>query len=132
MVTLLIITHLIITCLTLDFERPTSTHLLFAFQKRAEKGPFHWFFLTRADTSKMVSILAFIAAYPLRSINTINVHNAITNMLQFKSNLVLCLKGTNEALPAIHLYTLSMIICIQLHSKEKNSKRVGCRSRSSG
>ena len=123
------VTYLIITHLT---QEPTSTHLLFAFQKSAEKGPFGWFFLIRADTSKMVSILAFIAAYLLRSINTIDVHNVITNMLQFKLNLVLCLKGTNEAFPAIHLYTLSMIICIQLHSKEDNSKWVGCRSRSSG
>ena len=122
-----------VTHLTPDFGcRSTSTHLLFAFQKTAEKGPFGWFFLIRAETNEMVSILAFIAAYPLQSINTINVHNAITNMLQFKPNLVLCLNGTNEAFPAIDLCTLSMIICIQLHSKEENSKWVGCRSRSSG
>ena len=127
------VTRLIITRLTPDFGcRSTSTLLLFAFQKSAEKGPFGWFFLIQADTSEMVSIVAFIAAYPLRSINTIDVHNAITNMLQFKPNLVLCLNGTNEAFPAIHLCTLSMIICIQLHSKEENSRRVGCRSRSSG
>ena len=44
-------------------------------------------------------------------------------MLQFKPHLVL--NRANEAFPAIHLYTLSMIICIQLHSKEENSKRVG-------
>ena len=102
--TIKMVTHLVITHLTSDSDRSTLTCLLFAFHKGAQKEPFCWFFLIWADTSNMVCFLAFIAAYPLQSINTINVHNAISNMLQFKPHSVL--NRANKAFPATHLYTL--------------------------
>ena len=121
MVTGLVITHL--TC------RSTLTHLLFALKKATQKGPFYWFWLIWADTKHMVCFLAFLAAYPLCTVHTINVHNAISNMLQFKPHLVLCFIRAYDTFPAIYLDTFSMLILIQFHrmchSKEENSKRVG-------
>ena len=93
------VTRLVITRLTC---RSTLTHLLFALKKATQKGPFCWFWLIWADTSHMVCFLAFLAAYPLCTIHSINVHNAISNMLQFKSHLVLCFNRAYEAFPAIY------------------------------
>ena len=120
------VTRLVITCLTC---RSTLTCLLFALKKATQKGSFCWFWLIWADTSHMVCFLAFLAAYPLCTIHTIDVHNAISNMLQFKPHLVLCFNRAYEAFPAIYLDTFSMLIWIQFHrmchSKEENSKQVG-------
>ena len=119
------VTRLVITRL----GRSTLTHLLFTLKKATQKGPFCWFWLIWADTSHMVCFLAFLAAYPLCTIHTIDVHNAISNMLQFKHHLVLCFNRAYEAFPTIYLDTFSMLIWIQFHrmchSKEENSKWVG-------
>ena len=102
------VTHLKITCL----GRSTLTHLLFTFKKAAYKGPFCWLWLMWADTSKMVCFLAFLVAYPHCTINTIDVHNTISNMLQFKPHLVLCFNRAYEAFPTIYLDTFSMLIWV--------------------
>ena len=119
------VTHLKITHL----GRSTLTHLLFTFKKAAYKGPFCWLWLIWADTSQMVCFLAFLAAYPHCNVNTIDVNNTISNMLQFKPHLVLCFNRAYEAFPTIYLDTFSMLIWVQFHrmchSKEENSKRVG-------
>ena len=119
------VTHLKIT----HFGRSTLTSLLFTFKKAAYKEPFCWLWLIWADTSKLVCFLAFLAAYPHCTINIIDVHNTISNMLQFKPHLVLCLNRAYEAFPTIYLTTFSMLIWVQFHrmclSKEENSKGVG-------
>ena len=69
--------------------------------------------LVLADLGRhMVCFLVFLAAYPLCTINTINVHNTISNMLQFKCHLILYIHRAYEAFPAIHLYTFSMLIWV--------------------
>ena len=119
-----------VTCLKITrLGRSTLTRLLFTFKKAAYKGSFCWLWLIWADTSKMVCFLAFLAAYPHCTINTIDVHNTISNMLQFKPHLVLCFNRAYEAFPTIYLDTFSMLIWVQFHrmchSKEENSKQVG-------
>ena len=98
-----------ITCL----GRSSLTHLLFTLKKAAHKGPFCWLWLIWVDTSHMVCFLAFLAVYPCYTANTVDVHN--TNMLQFKPHLVLCFNKAYEAFPAIHQYTLSMLILVEFH-----------------
>ena len=109
--------------------RSTLTRLLFTFKNAAYKGPFCWLWLTWADTSQMVCFLAFLAAYPHCTINTIDINNTISNMLQFKPHLVLCFNRAYETFPTIYLDTFSMLIWVQFHrmchSKEENSKWVG-------
>ena len=118
-----------VTRLITRLGRSTFTRLLLTLQKPAHKGPSCWIWLVGADTSEMVCVLAFWAKYPLRTINTVCIDNAISNMLQFKPHLVLCLNRAYEALPPIHLDTSCMLIRaevhIMCHSKEENSKRVG-------
>ena len=69
------VTHLKTTRL----GRSTLTCLLFTFKKAACKGPFCWLWLIWADTSQMLCLLAFLAAYPHCTINTIDVNNTISN-----------------------------------------------------
>ena len=115
------VTRLKITC----FGRSTLTRLLFTFNKAAYKGPFCWLWLIWKDTSQMVCFVAFLAAYPHCCINTIDVNNTISNMLQFKPHF----NRAYEAFPTIYLDTFSMLVWIQFHrmchSKEENSKWVG-------
>ena len=108
-----------VTSLTTHLTRPLSP----AFIKMQRKGNLispSFFF---SNTFQVVGFLAFLAAYPLGTINSICIHNAITNMLHIKPHLVLGLHTAYITLPAIQFYTFGMLIVIKVlgkfHSKEE-------------
>ena len=78
-----------------------------------------------SNTLQVIGFLAFLAAYPLGTINSIHIHNAITNMLHFKPHSVLGLHTLYITLPAIQFHTFGMLIVIKVlckfHSKEEIS-----------
>ena len=93
------------------------------FIKSAKKGGLDFSFFIFSDTFQVIGFLAFLAAYPLGTINSIRIHNAITNMLHFKPHLVLGLNTAYITLPAIQFHTFGMLIVIKVlgkfHSKEE-------------
>ena len=93
------------------------------FIKSAKKGGLDFSFLIFSDTFQVIGFLAFLAAYLLGTINSIHIHNAITNMLHFKPHLVLGLNTAYITLPAIQFHTFGMLIVIKVldkfHSKEE-------------
>ena len=97
------------------------------FIKSAKKGGLDFSFLISSDTFQVTGFLAFLAVYPLGTINSIPIHNAITNMLHFKPDLVLGLNTAYITLPAIQFHTFGMLIVIkvlgQFHSKEEIASR---------
>ena len=108
-----------VTCLTTRLTRPLPP----TFIKRAKKGGLDFSFFIFSDTFQVIGFLAFLAAYPLGTINSIRIHNAITNMLHFKPHLVLGLNTAYITLPAIQFHTFGMLIVIKVlgkfHSKEE-------------
>ena len=80
--------------------------------KGAKKGELDVFFFFWSNTLHVVSFLAFVAAQPLGTIDTISVNYPITNMLHLQPHLVSGLNGTDEAFPLECFNTLGMLICI--------------------
>ena len=98
-------------------------HLPPTFIKNAKKEGLDFSFFIFSDTFQVIGFLAFLAAYPLGTINSIRIRNAITNMLHFKPHLVLGLNTAYLTLPAIKFHTFGMLIVIKVldkfHSKEE-------------
>ena len=92
------------------------------FIKSAKKVGLDFSFFIFSDTFQVIGFLAFLAAYPLGTINSICIHNVITNMLHFKPHLVLGLNTAYITLPIIQFHTFGMLIVIKVlgkfHSKE--------------
>ena len=111
------VTHLI-THLTKPLPPNSCT-----FIKSAKKGGLDFSFFIFSDTFQVIGFLAFLAVYPLGTINSICIHNTITNMLHFKPHLVLGLHTAYITLPAIQFHTFGMLIVIKVlgkfHSKEE-------------
>ena len=107
-----------VTRLTRPLPPSSST-----FIKSAKKGGLDFSFFIFSETFQVIGFLAFLAAYPLGTINSIRIHNAITNMLHFKPHLVLGLNTAYITLPAIQFHTFGMLIVIKVlgkfHSKEE-------------
>ena len=111
-----------VTRLTTRLTRPLPPSSS-TFIKSAKKGGLDFSFFIFSDTFQVIGFLVFLAANPLGTINSICIHNAITDMLHFKPHFVLGLNTAYITLPAIQFHTFGMLIVIKVlgkfHSKEE-------------
>ena len=112
------------TCLLPYFLHSSYLHM---------KGNLMFSSFSWVTQSRWLSLFAFVAADTSLFIDSISLVNSIPNVLHLKPHLAKCLKRTDKALSVECIYTLGMLIIIQMlskfHSKKENIKPVRVRFR---